>query len=71
MVVDLQCYEGRSLDVIQQAESLGAYGAPIAADYATFTAANVIVETADRLTDEAVAAAVPAARRRAPVARAR
>jgi DNA repair protein RecO (recombination protein O) len=53
MVVDLQCYEGRSLDVIQQAESLGAYGAPISADYATFTAANVIVETADRLTDEA------------------
>jgi DNA repair protein RecO (recombination protein O) len=53
MVVDLQCYEGRSLDVIQQAESLGAYGSPIAADYSTFTAANVIVETADRLTDEA------------------
>lgn len=52
MVVDLQCYEGRSLDVIQQAESLGAYGSPIAADYASFTAANVIVETADRLTDE-------------------
>lgn len=53
MVVDLQCYEGRSLDVIQQAESLGAYGAAISADYASFTAANVIVETADRLTDEA------------------
>lgn len=53
MVVDLQCYEGRSLDVIQQAESLGSYGSAIAADYATFTAANVIVETADRLTDEA------------------
>lgn len=53
MVVDLQCYEGRSLDVIQQAESLGAYGASIAADYATFTAANAIVETADRLTDDA------------------
>lgn len=53
MVVDLQCYEGRSLDVIQQAESLGAYGAPITADYPTFTAANVIVETADRLTDDA------------------
>src|SRR4051812_13112670 len=52
MVVDLQCYEGRSLDVIQQAESLGAYGSPIAADYASFTAANVIVETADRLTDD-------------------
>ncbi|TDS77605.1 DNA repair protein RecO [Amnibacterium kyonggiense] len=53
MVVDLQCYEGRSLDVIQQAESLGTYGSAIAADYASFTAANVIVETADRLTDEA------------------
>jgi DNA repair protein RecO (recombination protein O) len=53
MVVDLQCYEGRSLDVIQQAESLGAYGAPIVADYGSFTAANAIVETADRLTDEA------------------
>ncbi|MGN6503043.1 MAG: DNA repair protein RecO [Pseudolysinimonas sp.] len=53
MVVDLQCYEGRSLDVIQQAESLGAYGAAISADYASFTAANAIVETADRLTDEA------------------
>lgn len=53
MVVDLQCYEGRSLDVIQQAESLGAYGAPIAADYGSFTAANAIVEAADRLTDEA------------------
>lgn len=53
MVVDLQCYEGRSLDVIQQAESLGSYGAPIAADYAAFTAANAIVEAADRLTDEA------------------
>jgi DNA repair protein RecO (recombination protein O) len=53
MVVDLQCYEGRSLDVIQQAESLGAYGAPIAADYGAFTAANAIAETADRLTDEA------------------
>lgn len=53
MVVDLQCYEGRSLDVIQQAESIASYGAPIAADYTSFTAANVIVETADRLTDEA------------------
>lgn len=52
MVVDLQCYEGRSLDTIQQAESIGAYGAAIAADYTSFTAANVIVETADRLTDE-------------------
>ncbi len=53
MVVDLQCYEGRSLDVIQQAESLGSYGPAIVADYTSFTAANVIVETVDRLTDDA------------------
>ena len=53
MVVDLQCYEGRSLDVIQQAETISSYGASISADYSSFTAANVILETADRLTDEA------------------
>jgi DNA repair protein RecO (recombination protein O) len=51
MVADLQLYEGRSLDVIQQAETLGAYGAEIAADYASYTAANAMVETADRLTE--------------------
>jgi len=51
MVADLQLYEGRSLDVIQQAETLGAYGADIAADYASYTAANAMVETADRLTE--------------------
>ncbi|MFK3670664.1 DNA repair protein RecO [Leifsonia aquatica] len=51
MVADLQLYEGRTLDVITQAESLGAYGALIADDYASYTAANAMVETADRLTD--------------------
>jgi DNA repair protein RecO (recombination protein O) len=51
MVADVQLYEGRSLDVIQQAETLGAYGAEIAADYASYTAANAMVETADRLTE--------------------
>jgi DNA repair protein RecO (recombination protein O) len=51
MVADLQLYEGRSLDVVQQAETLGAYGAEIAADYASYTAANAMVETADRLTE--------------------
>ncbi len=51
MVADLQFYEGRTLDVITQAESLGAYGAPIAADYASYTAANAMVETADRLSE--------------------
>jgi DNA repair protein RecO (recombination protein O) len=51
MVADVQLYEGRSLDIVNQAESLGAYGATIAADYAGFTAANAMVETADRLTE--------------------
>lgn len=51
MVADLQLYEGRSLDTITQAETLGAYGSRIVADYDSYTAANVMVETADKLTD--------------------
>ncbi|MGN7798914.1 DNA repair protein RecO [Leifsonia sp. 22587] len=51
MVADVQLYEGRSLDTITQAETLGAYGALIADDYASYTAANAMVEAADRLTD--------------------
>jgi DNA repair protein RecO (recombination protein O) len=51
MVADLQLYEGRSLDIVQQAESLGSYGAMIASDYASYTAGSVMVETADKLTD--------------------
>jgi len=52
MLVDLQCYQGRSLDTVTQAVSLGAYGADIAADYARYTAASAIVEAADRLTED-------------------
>jgi DNA repair protein RecO (recombination protein O) len=51
MVADVQLYEGRSLDVITQAESIGSYGAAIADDYASYTAANAMVETADRVTE--------------------
>ncbi len=51
MVADVQLYEGRSLDVVQQAESLGAYGAEIVVHYDRYTAANAMVETADRLSD--------------------
>ena len=51
MVADVQLWEGRSLDVITQAESLGSYGAVIAVDYESFTAANVMVETADKVTE--------------------
>lgn len=52
MVADVQCYVGRSLDIVTQAESLGSYGARITADYASYTAASAMVETADRVTDD-------------------
>ena len=52
MVADVQFYEGRSLDIITQAETLGSYGAEIAEDYGCYTAANVMVETADKITDD-------------------
>src|ERR1700733_11093515 len=51
MVADLQLYEGRSLDIVTQAESVGSYGAEITADYGAYTAASAMVETADKLTD--------------------
>lgn len=52
MVADVQLYAGRSLDIVQQAETLGAYGAEISGDYGSYTAANVMVETADRVTGD-------------------
>ncbi len=51
MVADVQLYQGRSLDIVQQAESLGSYGTDIAVHYDRFTSANAMVETADRLSD--------------------
>lgn len=49
MVADLQCYEGRSLDTITQAVTLGAYGPNITEDYDRYRAASVVAETAERL----------------------
>lgn len=51
MVADIQFYQGRNLDTIQQAETIASYGADIVDDYARFTAANVMVETADKVTE--------------------
>ena len=51
MVVDLQLYAGRSLDIVQQAETIASYGADIVDDYPRYTAASAMVETADRLTE--------------------
>lgn len=52
MVVDLQLFEGRNLDTVSQVETLAGYGGQIIGDYASYTAASVIVETAERLTRE-------------------
>ncbi|WP_296196712.1 DNA repair protein RecO [uncultured Microbacterium sp.] len=62
MVADVQLYTRRTfgtsgtgsnggLDIVQQAESLGAYGADIAVHYDRYTAASAMVEAADRLGD--------------------
>ena len=52
MHVDVQCYEGRSLDTVTQAESIASWGDVLARDYTTYTAAAAMLETADRLTEE-------------------
>ncbi len=52
MAVDVQCYEGRNLDTVTQAETRETWGEVIARDYTTYTAATAMLETADRLTEE-------------------
>jgi DNA repair protein RecO (recombination protein O) len=42
----------RGLEIVQQTESLGSYGAQVANDYPRWTAVSAICETAERLTDE-------------------
>lgn len=51
MAADVQLYRGRSLDIVQQAESLGAYGADIVVHYERYTSAHAMVEAADRLNE--------------------
>ena len=51
MVIDVQLYQGRSLDTVQQVETLGPYGADIAGDYPRYTAAVAMTEASDRLTE--------------------
>src|SRR5690348_16686917 len=50
--VDLLLYAGRSLDVITQADSVRAYGAPLATDYPRYTSGVAMLETAERFTPE-------------------
>lgn len=51
MVADLQLYEGRTLDTITQASTLGAYGPHISEDYDRYRAGSAMVETAERLSE--------------------
>jgi DNA repair protein RecO (recombination protein O) len=50
--VDLQLAEGRSLDVVTQAETLDPFGAKVGSDYERYTAGTVMLETAERLVVE-------------------
>lgn len=50
--VDLQLAEGRSLDVITQAETLTAFQATLGLDYDRYTAGTAMLETAERLVSE-------------------
>jgi DNA repair protein RecO (recombination protein O) len=49
MRVDVLIAQGRSLDVVSQAACIGAYASGICVDFDAYCAANVIVETADRI----------------------
>ena len=48
--VDLQLHTGRSLDYVTQAETVRAYGEPLAADYPRYTSGTAMLETAERFT---------------------
>jgi DNA repair protein RecO (recombination protein O) len=50
--VDLQLAEGRSLDVITQAETRTAFSAELGHDYERYTSGTVMLETAERLVAE-------------------
>ncbi|WP_084126857.1 DNA repair protein RecO [Demequina sp. NBRC 110054] len=59
MLVDVQLYEGRNLDVVSQVETKEPYARRIAEDYALYTAATAMVETADKLVDHEKEPAYP------------
>lgn len=52
MVIDIQLYEGRSLDTVTQVEVLATYGEEISRDYAAWTAGAAMLETAERVLSE-------------------
>jgi DNA repair protein RecO (recombination protein O) len=57
--VDVQLYEGRSLDTVNQVETIAPHGAALASDYPAWTAGTAMLETAERLTPEEREPALP------------
>lgn len=51
-LVDMLCYEGKTLDSVNQVETLASYGAKLSGDYTRWTTGQVMLETAGRLTSE-------------------
>ncbi|MFT4245003.1 MAG: DNA repair protein RecO [Micrococcaceae bacterium] len=54
MVIDVLLIKGRNLDIISQADSLGAYTQLFASDYVLYTIATAMLETAERLTQDSI-----------------
>nr|WP_174257952.1 DNA repair protein RecO [Phytoactinopolyspora alkaliphila] len=52
MHIDVQLATGRSLDIVTQVETVAPFGTKICADYARYTSATAILETAERLSAE-------------------
>jgi DNA repair protein RecO (recombination protein O) len=51
MVIDVQLYTGRNLDIVTQVETLGAFGREVCVDYGLYTAGTAMLETAERLVE--------------------
>ena len=51
-LIDVQAHIGRSLDVVNQVETIAAYGAQLCDDYPRWTAGQAMLETAERMTPE-------------------
>lgn len=50
-MVDVQLHRGRTLDTVTQVETVSAYSDALAEDYASFTNAKLVVETAQTITE--------------------
>lgn len=52
MRIDAQFYEGRSLDIVTQAETLDAFSGDLGRDYPRYTTGTAMLETVERFTSE-------------------